>query len=120
MTTDNETERETVEMYVETAPYAQQIDCPNCGRTEAIIIGDEKIGGYLCRGCSVSVDFIHDRNPDDQSDDDTEQTLITDGGRQRDMDVCQYDGCSGPADYYVRGKRLCVSHYNTEWLRRQR
>lgn len=46
--------------------------------------------------------------------------MSNDWWRQYDAEVCQYDGCTSPAEYYEYGKRLCLSHHNEEYLRRRR
>lgn len=77
-----------VELYVETCPYPQTIECPACGQPETLYIVTEKMGGYRCRGCLADVTFRHSRESAAPREDETEQVTLTDGGNERL--VCQW------------------------------
>lgn len=67
-------------LYVEAAPFPQEIDCPECEETFSALIDGEIIGGGDCPGCGASIRYVHDRArlPENQQDDedDTEQAGI--------------------------------------------
>ena len=77
-------ECDTVELYVETAPFPQTIECPECDAEMRFLIEDTDIGGTRCEKCGVDITYVHDRR-NETTDDETEQSeLVTDGGVDRD------------------------------------
>jgi len=66
----------TPSLYVETAPYPQDIACPDCGHEFDMLIEDEKIAGCLCPGCTAEIRFRHERQTSERVVDETEQNSL--------------------------------------------
>lgn len=68
-------------LYVQAAPFPQEIECPECNETFQTLIDGEEIGGGDCHECGAWLRYIHDRsrlpeNRDDGDGDETEQAGI--------------------------------------------
>lgn len=68
-------------VYVTTAPYAQEIQCPSCESETPVLINSERIAGVSCDHCGEMIRFRFERETESTADETEQTTLMTDGGK---------------------------------------
>ncbi|MFB6071127.1 MAG: hypothetical protein ABEJ76_08900 [Halanaeroarchaeum sp.] len=102
------TSDDAVDLFVETAPYPQTIECPECDAEIRLLIESTDLAGTRCEDCGVRINYVHDRYAGDTKDE-TEQTkLLTDGGTKYSVGESDRDGRT-----WTRDKKIVLGSWTT-------